>query len=161
MNGFYYVIDGGSTATTMGKNDLINLTPPAVNPCQPYDPAVCGLTGFVLDYETEREKTTTTVFSTLGELSVLTYTPQSVSPCAANGNSFRYRFFYLIGQQGYTTTSDYGGYRQLVGDKFASAGQSVAPNGDIIDTTLYSQGIHQDVTPASAPDLENNWKEQQ
>jgi hypothetical protein len=162
-NGFYYVIDGGSNATTMGRNDLIDLTLVAnggTNPCQPYDPAVCGLTGFVLDYESEREKTTTTAFSTLGELSVLTYTPASVSPCATNGNSFRYRFFYLTGQQGYTT-SDYGGYRQYVSDKFASAGQSVAPNGDIIDTTLYSQGIHQEVTPASLQTIQNNWKEQQ
>ncbi|HEY4229838.1 MAG TPA: hypothetical protein VGO79_06680, partial [Thermoanaerobaculia bacterium] len=162
-NGFYYIIDGGATSQTMGRNDLIDLTLAAnggTNPCQPYDPTVCGLTGFVLDYETDREKTTTTVFSTLGELSVLTYTPDSVSPCATNGNSFRYRFFYLTGQQGYLT-SDYGGYRQFVTDHFASAGQSVAPNGDIIDTTLYSEGIHQDVTPASLQTIQNNWKEQQ
>jgi hypothetical protein len=58
-------------------------------------------------------------------------------------------------------TSDYGGYRQFVTDHFASAGQSVAPNGDIIDTTLYSEGIHQDVTPASLQTIQNNWKEQQ
>jgi hypothetical protein len=37
----------------------------------------------------------------------------------------------------------------------------VAPNGDIIDTTLYSQGIHQEVTPASLQTIQNNWKEQQ
>jgi Tfp pilus tip-associated adhesin PilY1 len=163
-NSFYYVIDGGSTATTMGRNDLIDLTLVAnggTNPCQPYDPAVCGLTGFVLDYETDREKTTTTVFSTLGELSVLTYTPDSPSACATNGNSFRYRFFYLSGQPGYTTTSNYGGYREDLAPKFASAGQSVAPNGDIIDTILYSQGIRQDVTPATLQTIQNNWKEQQ
>jgi hypothetical protein len=160
-NGLYYIIDGGSTATTMGRNDLIDLTPPAVNPCQPYDPAICGLTGFVLDFETPREKTTTTVFSTLGELSLLTYTPDSVSPCATNGASFRYKGFYLTGQPGYTTTSDYGGYREALSNDFASAGQSVAPNGDIIDTILYSQGIRQDVTPATLQTIQNNWKEQQ
>ena len=72
-NGFYYVIDGGGDVT-MSRTDLIDLTPPAVNPCVPYDPAICGITGFVLDYETGDEKTTSTVFSTFGELSIVTFT---------------------------------------------------------------------------------------
>jgi hypothetical protein len=162
LNSFYYVIDGGSTATTMGRTDLIDITPPAT-PCVPYDPAICGLTGFVLDFETANEKATSTVFSTLGELSIVTFTPDSLSPCATDGSSFRYRFFYLTGQPGYTTTSDYGGYREVLDDKgYAAAGQSVAPNGDIIDTVLFSGGgIRQDVTGATLQTIEQNWKEQQ
>ena len=43
-NSFYYVIDGGSTASTLGRTDLIDLTPGGpVNPCVPYNPAICGM----------------------------------------------------------------------------------------------------------------------
>ena len=121
------------------------------------------MTGFALDFETANEKATSTVFSTFGELSIVTFTPDSLSPCATDGSSFRYRFFYLTGQPGYTTTSDYGGFREGLDDNgYAAAGQSVAPNGDIIDTVLFSGGgIRQDNNGASLQTIEQNWKEQQ
>ena len=44
----------------------------------------------------------------------------------------------------------------------AAIQQSFSPDGDIIDTVLYSGGgIRQDVTPGSVHTIEQNWKEQQ
>ena len=163
-NSFKYVIDGGQTSTTFSKNSLIDITPPAANPCATaYNPVLCGSTGFVLNFESGNEKTTSTVFSTQGELSLVTFTPDSVSPCATNGSSFRYRFFYLTGAPGYTVTpGNYAGFQQDLGPGFAAASQSTAPNGDIIDSVLFSGGgIRQDPTAGTVRTIEQNWKEQQ
>ena len=102
------------------------------------------------------------MFSTQGYLSLITFTPDSVSPCATNGSSFRYRFFFLSGQPGYGTTGTYADYRQSLGSGMAAAGQTTSPQGDIIDTVLFSGGaVRQDVTPGSVKTIEQNWKEQQ
>ena len=44
--------------------------------------------GFLLDFGSLNEKTISTVFYTLGYLRVVTFTPDSVSPCATNGSSY-------------------------------------------------------------------------
>ena len=97
--------------------------------------------GFVLDFGSLNEKTTSTVFSTQGYLSLVTFTPDSVSPCATNGSSFRYRFFFLTGQPASTArpapTAD---YQENLGEGLAAAGQSTSPQGDTIDTVLFSGG---------------------
>ncbi len=161
---FFYVVDTGQTSQTFVKADLHDLTPPGGTPCPlPYT-GVCtdAANGFVLEYGTTNEKTTSTVFSTRGYLSLITFTPDSVSPCATNGSSYRYRFFYQTGQGYYGTTGTYADYQETLGEGMAAASQSVSPNGDTIDTVLFSGGaIGQDVTPNVVHSIEQNWKEQQ
>jgi hypothetical protein len=161
---FFYIVDSGQTSTSFVKADLHDLTPPSGSICPvPYTgPCANAANGFVLDYGSNNEKTTSTVFSTQGYLSVVTFTPDSVSPCATNGSSYRYRFFFLTGQGYFGTTGTYGDYRESLGEGFAAVSQSVSPEGDIIDTVLFSGGaIRQDVTPGSVDVIEQNWKEQQ
>jgi hypothetical protein len=161
---FYYVVDSGQTSTTFVRSDLHDLSTGGAACPLPYDPVTCAgaVNGFVLDYGSNNEKTTSTVFSTQGYLSLITFTPDSVSPCATNGSSFRYRFFFLTGQGGYGTTGTYADYQQSLGTGMAAATQSTSPQGDIIDTVLFSGGaLRQEVTPGSVHTIERNWKEQQ
>jgi type IV pilus assembly protein PilY1 len=164
---FYYVIDSGQTTQTFVASDLHDLSPggspPSGGPCPlPIDPATCtnAENGFFLPYETDNEKTTSTVFSTIGYLSLITFTPDSTSPCETNGSSFRYRFFFLTGEGYYGTNGDYGDYQQDLGTGFASATQSVSPQGDVTDIVLRGE-IIQEQTPGTVRALESNWKEQQ
>jgi Tfp pilus tip-associated adhesin PilY1 len=164
-NRFHYVVDSGQSTTTFQVGDLHVLTPPAGTTCAPpYTSPGCAnaANGFVLDYATVNEKTTSTVFSTQGFLSLITFTPDSTSPCATNGSSFRYRFFFLTGTGGYGTSGTYADYQQQLGQGFAAASQSTSPQGGIIDTVLFSGGaVRQDTTPGSVRTIEQNWKEQQ
>ncbi len=109
---FFYVVDSGQTTTTFVKTDLHDLTPPTGTACAiPYTGACANAAnGFVLDYSSSNEKTTSTVFSTQGFLSVVTFTPDSVSPCATEGSSFRYRFFFLTGEAYFDPSGYYDGY---------------------------------------------------
>jgi len=53
-------------------------------------------------------------------------------------------------------------YREDLGPGMAAVSQSVSPEGDTIDTVLFSGGaMRQDVTPGSVQTIEQNWKEQQ
>ena len=45
----------------------------------------------------------------------MTFTPDSVSPCATNGSSFRYRFFFLTGTGYNGQTDTYADYRDTTG----------------------------------------------
>ncbi len=166
---FYYVIDSGQTTQSFVDSDLHDLspggTPPSGGPCpSPVDPSTCAGAdnGFLLPYGTGNEKTTSTVFSTLGYLSLITFTPDSVSPCATNGSSFRYRFFFLNGQGYYGSAGTYADYQESLGPGFASASQSVSPAGDINDMVLFSGGeLDEQQTPGGVRSIEQNWKEQQ
>jgi len=165
-NSFFYVIDNGQSATTFQRASLHDLTPvTGTGPCpSPYNPTTCAnsTNGFVLDFATNNEKTTSTVFSTQGFLSLITFTPDSTSPCATNGSSFRYRFFFLTGRGGYGNGNTYADFQQQLGQGFAAASQSTSPQGGIIDTVLFSGGaVRQDTTPGSVRTIEQNWKEQQ
>jgi len=161
---FFYVVDTGQTTKTFVKSDLHDLSPSAGTPCAlPYTGACANAAnGFALEYGSSNEKTTSTVFSTRGYLSLITFTPDSVSPCATNGVSYRYRFFFLTGQGFYGTTGGINDYRDSLGDGMAAASQSVSPAGDTIDTILFSGGaINQTVTPNVIHTIDQNWKEQQ
>jgi hypothetical protein len=160
---FFYVVDTGQTTTTRQKSNLYDITPPNPPCAVPYSLACANAAnGFVLTFSSNNEKTTSTVFSTRGFLSVVTFTPDSVSPCATEGSSFRYRFFYLTGEPYYDPTGLYGGYAQDLGRGMAAVSQSVSPEGDIIDTVLFSGGaMLQEATPGSSHVIEQNWKEQQ
>ena len=165
-NSFFYAVDSGQTATTFIKGDLRDLTPTTgAGPCPtPYNPATCAnaSNGFVLDFSTNNEKATSTVFSTQGYLSIITFTPDSANPCATNGSSYRYRFFFLTGQGGYGTGTTYGDFQESLGSGLAAASQSTSPQGDIIDTVLFSGGsLQEEVTPGTLRSIEQNWKEQQ
>lgn len=161
-NGFYYVIDTGLNQYSLDRTNLKDLSP-GNTACIPYNPATCTTYGFRLDFATNNEKTTSTVYSTQGYLSVLTYTPDSPNPCGNKGLSYRYRFFYLTGQAGYTNSgTNYNGYQVSLNTGVASGGQSEDKNGDVIDTTIYSSGsIEQDVTTGTLRTIQQNWKEQQ
>ncbi|HYX21899.1 MAG TPA: PilC/PilY family type IV pilus protein, partial [Thermoanaerobaculia bacterium] len=181
--GFYYVIDNGQTATTFTRSagglqpsDLRDLTPSTgLGPCPtPFNPASClngsgnPAPGFVLDYGSLNEKTTSTVFSTQGFLSLVTFTPDSVSPCATNGNSFQYRFFFLTGTGGYGTSGTYADFRVDLGQGIATRSQS-STIGGVHDLTFFSntagsgqeQGFVDQFTPGVIRTIQQNWKEQQ
>ena len=67
-------------------------------------------TGFFLDFASQNEKTTSSVFSTQGYLALLTFTPDANNPCSTEGSSFRYRFFFLNGTGGYNIGAQMGNY---------------------------------------------------
>lgn len=159
INRFFYVIDDGGT-TTLHETDLQDITPP-VAPCTP--PCATKL-GFFLPFSTPNEKATSTVSSTNGFLTLVTFTPESNNPCGTEGSSFQYRFFFLSGAGGYnigSPTGTYADYVQTLGAGLAAAAQSTSPTGDTIDTILYSGGaINQVNTPGSQRTINQNWKEQ-
>jgi hypothetical protein len=179
--GFYDLIDGGQTdrtmvrvgATTSTRIALRDISPTGQGPCPaPFDPASCvnpngdRAPGFVLDYGSLNEKTTSTVFSTLGYLSVVTFTPDSVSPCATNGSSYRYRFFFLTGTGYYGTTGAYADFRQSLGEGIATLGQSTNNQGTVTDTVMIggssgSPRPPQEDTTGAVKSIMTNWKEQQ
>jgi hypothetical protein len=178
--GFYYVIDNGqmartftrSGATTSTQEPLRDLTPgTGQGPCPvPFDPASCvnangdPAPGFFLDYGSLNEKTTSTVFSTQGYLSLVTFTPDSVSPCATNGSSYRYRFFFLTGTGYYGRNGNYADFRESLGEGIATLGQSTTIGG-VHDMVFFSGnkdvGFRDDFTPGIVRTIQQNWKEQQ
>jgi hypothetical protein len=165
---FYYVVDDGQISQSFVRTDLYDLTPSAGGtPCAvPYSGAcLLAQTGMRLDYGDAthiNEKTTSTVFSTQGNLYLITFTPDSVSPCETNGSSYQYKFFYLTGQGAYGTTGTIDDYRNFLSPNMAAASQSTSPQGDTIDTILYGTGaLRQDLTPGTIHPLGSNWKEQQ
>lgn len=171
VNRFYFVVDANQTFTATEDN-LRNITPPggATSAGVGSGPANTGCattpcTGYFLDFVSQNEKTTSTVFSTQGYLSLITFTPDLNGPCTTDGSSYRYRFFFLNGGRGYniaTPQGNYSDYRQYLGKQLASASQSTSPNGDTIDTVLYSGGaINQQTTAGSLSTVNVNWKEQQ
>ncbi|MEP6992881.1 MAG: PilC/PilY family type IV pilus protein [Acidobacteriota bacterium] len=165
MDGFYYVVETGQTTQTMLQENLRDLTPGVgPGPCpDPSDLSTCvnAINGFVLSFASANEKSTSTVYSTLGYLSLVTFTPDSPTPCGISGSSYRYRFFYLTGQPGYPGGA-YGGFQETLGSGVASASQTTNPAGGIVDTVFFSQGAtRQDLTPGTVRTMEQNWKEQE
>ena len=128
----------------------------------------CGTAenGFVLDFGSLNEKTTSTVSSTQGYLSLITFTPDSVSPCATNGSSFRYRFFFLTGKGGYNRTrrrarcSD---YRQDLGEGMAASTpvDLAAGRYNRHDSVLRRRASNEEPTAGTIRTIKQNWKEQQ
>ena len=181
--GFYYVIDNGQMASSFTRSvsgtldtDLRDLTPGkagALGPCPlPFDPASCtnGATppqpapGFVLDFGSINEKTTSTVFATQGYLSLVTFTPDSVSPCATNGSSFQYRFFFLTGTGGYGRTGSYADFREGLGEGIATRGQSTTIAGTHDQYFISGnpdRNYDDQFTEGVVRTIQQNWKEQQ
>jgi Tfp pilus tip-associated adhesin PilY1 len=161
VNRFFYVIDDGSS-TTLHEGDLKNITPAGgVTPAGSC--STCPTGGYYLDYTSQNEKTTSTVYSTFGYLTLITFTPDSNNPCATDGTSYRYRFFFLNGTGGYNVGSpagDYTDYRQTAGAGLVAAGQS-----STADTTyewLSRPGGQVEPDPNTNPkrSINQNWKEQ-
>ena len=175
---FFFVLDSGQ-AITAHEGDLRNITPsggttaPGVGSgayttgCVNNPSGPCY--GFYLDYTGDvasgknNEKATSSVASTQGFLTLVTFTPDKNNPCSPEGNSYRYRFFFLNGQGGYNVgspTGDFNDYRQYLGTGVASPAQSTAPNGDTIDTILFSSGaLNQQATPGVLRTNSVDWKE--
>ena len=176
--GFYYVLDNGQTAltyvrtgsTTPTREALKDITPPNT-PCPvPFNPTTCvngdgnPAPGFVLDFGSPNEKTTSTVYSTQGYLSLVTFTPDSVSPCETNGSSFQYRFFFLTGTGYYGKTGTYSDFRLSLGEGLETLGQTTSIGG-VHDMVFYSGnkdvGYKDSFSPGVVRTIQQNWKEQQ
>jgi len=183
LQSFYYVIDNGQTArtfvrflgsTTATREGLRDLTPGGANslgPCPvPFDPASClndagdPAPGFVLDFGSANEKTTSSVSATQGFLSLVTFTKDSASPCATNGSSFQYRFFFLTGTGYYGRTGTYSDFRQSLGEGIATPSQSTTIGG-VHDMMFWSGNPHIETndqfTKGIVRTIGTNWKEQQ
>jgi len=156
-NRFHIIFDDGQTTTTYDETNLQVISPPAIPP--PLAPAEKG---FRLDLVGDSEKATSTVFSTRGLLSLVTFVPADETSCSTEGNSFRYRFLFSDARPGYQgqPAVGYAQYRRDLGPGFASAGQSMSPKGDIIDTVVFSGGaIDQETTTGGLTTINVNWKE--
>jgi hypothetical protein len=166
VNRFVLVRDAGA-GKTFHDTDLVNLTPTGGVTSAGNGPAPTTA-GYYLDFATFTEKTISTVFSTLGNLSVLTFSSDSANTCSPGGTSFRYRFNFATGQGGYAASLPVPGqpgsladYRESLGSGLAMAAQSQATNGDMIDTVLMSGGeLNQQTTPGSLKTISQSWKEQ-
>jgi len=167
---FLFVVDNGAGFTYHEDNlrDITPPSPPGAGP-GPYN-AGCnaasspeGCSGFRLDFATLNERSVTSVFSTQGFLTLLTFTPDSTSPCGITGSSFQYRFFFVNGQGGYNLGSpvgDYSDYRESRGAGMAQMGVSMSSSGDIHEIVLGSNtNLTQTTYPASQKTTTTNWKE--
>ena len=166
---FLYVVDSGA-GITYHEGNLRNITPTGgvtpqgVGP-GPYtaDCATLPCSGFYLDFATQNEKSVTSVLSTQGFLTLLTFTPDSTSSCGTTGSSYQYRFFFINGQGGYnigTPTGDYSDYRQSRGSGMAQMGESMSSSGDIHEIVLGSGGnLTQTTYSATQKTTTTNWKE--
>ena len=109
------------------------------------------------------------MFSTQGFLSLLTFTPDSNNPCATEGRSYRYRFFFLNGQGGYnlaTPTGTFADYRSDAGAGVAQGAQLTSMES-INDLTINGggggaggPGVSNSSTANPVRTLNQNWKEQ-
>jgi Tfp pilus tip-associated adhesin PilY1 len=159
-NRAHLVVDSGQV-TTAEEDNLRNITPgndglgPYNSGCS--DGTYC--TGFRLDFESQNEKGTSTMFATDGFLSLVTFTPDATNPCATEGNSFRYRFFYLTGssRQG---TNNYAEYRDFAGGGYASPSQSNTKSETNDWIFSVGGGVRQEITTFSVTTINQNWKEQ-
>jgi len=166
VNRFHFVIDKGS-GTTLHETDLVNITPNGGVTSAGTGPGVAP-NGYFLDFATFNEKAVSTVFSTRGSLSLVTFSPDSGSVCSSAGASFRYRLLFATGQGGYSTVvsppSGAGSlqdYRQQIANEFVSTTQSVTPLGGIIDISLsQGGGLSQQNTPGTLKTINQSWKEQ-
>jgi hypothetical protein len=165
VNRFVLVKDSGNK--TFHEGDLVNLTPSGGVTTAGNGPALTA-NGYFLDFAGFGEKTISTVFSTLGNLSLLTFSSDSPNSCNPGGTSFRYRFSFSTGQGGYATVNPTPGqagtvadYRQTLGTGLANAAQGQAANGDMIDTALMQSGeLNQQTTPGTLKTISQSWKEQ-
>ncbi len=156
VNRLFYFIDAGAVAT-LHETDLtaIDVTDP--------NPADFTVGGY-LSFETQDEKATSSIIVINGYLSVLTFTPQS-NPCATEGNSFQYRFFYRNGSRGYnftTPTTDYTNYRQSKGAGVVT--ETTTIGADQQYHTISTQNDNKEterVDDLNGKQNRQNWKEQQ
>ncbi|HEY6148231.1 MAG TPA: hypothetical protein VIZ69_11055, partial [Thermoanaerobaculia bacterium] len=167
VNRFFYVVDNGSS-TTLHESDLRNITPSGgVTAAGSPGPGPLG-NGFFLDFASQNEKAVSSVFSTQGFLSLLTFTPDSNNPCATEGRSYRYRFFFLNGQGGYnlaTPTGTFTDYRSDAGAGVAQGAQLTSMES-INDLTISGGGagggpaVSNNPTANPVRTINQNWKEQ-
>jgi hypothetical protein len=99
------------------------------------------------------------MFATEGFLSLVTFTPDTTNPCATEGNSFRYRFFFLTGasRSGGVTIAD---YRSDLGGGFASPSQSSTKSSTNDWVFSVGGGVNIETTPGTVTTINQNWKEQ-
>jgi hypothetical protein len=160
-NRSHFVVDSGQLQTAEEDN-LRDITPVVGDGAGPFDSGCADgtfCTGFRLDYETVNEKATSTMFITDGFLSLVTFTPDTTNPCATEGNSFRYRFFFLTGESplGLETYAD---YRENLGGGYSSSGQSSTKSLTNDWIFSVSGGVRIDTSDNPVSTINQNWKEQ-
>ena len=155
VNRLFFLIDDGAAAT-LHESDLTGVVPGSPTPD--------FTQGGYLNFETQDEKTTSSVIAVNGYLSVLTFTPQS-NPCATDGNSFQYRFFYRNGARGYNLTTpanDYSDYRTSKGAGVVSATNTIGSDQKSHTTYSYNtQQLENTFDNLDGKQNRQNWKEQQ
>jgi len=161
---FYYILDSNQ-GNTLREGDLRNITPTGG-----ITPAGVGPgpdpNGYRLDFASLNEKTLTPVLSTQGFLTLITFTPDSTSPCTTNGNSFRYRFFFLNGNPGYNLnapTGGFGDYRADMGTGLVTETQVTMGNGQTTNMFVKADKFMPppEIVPGDLSTINENWKEQQ
>jgi type IV pilus assembly protein PilY1 len=165
-NRSHFIVDSGQL-TTAEEDNLRNITPaggvtPAGIGPGPLDsgcPDGTFCAGLYMDYASQNEKATSTMFATEGFLSLVTFTPDTTNPCATEGNSFRYRFFFLTGasRSGGVTIAD---YRSDLGGGFASPSQSSTKSSTNDWVFSVGGGVNIETTPGTVTTINQNWKEQ-
>jgi hypothetical protein len=161
---FYYILDNNQSVT-FHEGDLRDITPSGGVTTPGTGPGTSN-NGFFLDFATGNEKTLTSVLSTNGFLTLITFTPDSTSPCATNGESFRYRFFFLNGKGGYNTTAPTGtfaDYRESMGAGPTTESQVTLSNGTTTNLFVRSDKFMMppEIVPGDLSTINSNWKEQQ
>jgi PilC-like protein with beta-propeller domain len=161
---FYYVVDS-QQATTLYEGDLRNLTPTGGATPVGSGPGASD-NGYFLDFATLNEKTLSSVLSTQGYLTLITFTPDSTSPCATEGNSFRYRIFFLSGKGGYNIgyqNGSYGDYRSEEGVGYTTESQVTLSKGTTTNIFLRDDRYMPtpEIVPGDLSTINQNWKEQQ
>jgi Tfp pilus tip-associated adhesin PilY1 len=164
---FYFITDTNQTAT-LHEGDLRNITPAGGVTPVGSGPGPSP-NGYFLDFATVNEKTLSSVLSTQGFLTLITFTPDSTSPCTTNGNSFRYRVFFQNGTPGYNLTGppgpglSYTDYRTSMGPGLTIETQVTLPNGTTSNMFLKDnkEMLPPEIVPGDLSTINQNWKEQQ
>ncbi len=161
---FYYILDN-SQSVTYHEGDLLDITPHGRRSRRREPVRGTSNNGFFLDFATGNEKTHLGPLDA-GFLSLITFTPDTASPCATNGSSFRYRFFFLNGKGGYNTTTPTGtfaDYRESMGAGPTTESQVTLSNGTTTNLFVRSDKFMMppEIVPGDLSTINSNWKEQQ
>jgi Tfp pilus tip-associated adhesin PilY1 len=169
-NRFTFVIDPGTNDLTFQETNLVNITPsggvspagtgPAVTgPCTDTSQANCG---YFLDFAQANEKAVSTVFSSLGNLELVTFLPASTDVLCGSGSSFNYKTGRGTYNPGQTmgVAGQLSDYQHFLGEGFVTMSQSQGQSGKSIETLIFDDNSINQTLFGTLKTLSGNWKEQ-